>query len=294
MKKFVYVLFVVIVISLIGFCVYTSTPKYMMNKYVNAYLNNDCELMYSLTKSYNDLTNENNYVKACSKNKQNINDSDVDINKDYILVDKGDEVFKIKIQKDPKEHIGIDRYEVTQDDVPLLKNVILYVPLNSKNVLLNGTDISGYKVESDNKLYDKYEISYLYKIDYEIELQYAKRQYKETITFTKDEDVLYYEFDNEPIEITVFTLSTCPHCVNLSKFYDSLSEVYKNIFVVKKYDVLNRENENVFNYYQNKLDIKITGFPTSIIGDDYIQGYSEELEDEYLFKIFDAYRKNID
>lgn len=294
MKKFVYVLFVVIVISLIGFCVYTSTPKYMMNKYVNAYLNNDCELMYSLTKSYNDLTNENNYVKACSKNKQNIKDSDVNIDKDHILVDKGDEVLKIKIQKDPKEHIGIDRYEVTQDDVPLLKDVVLYVPLNSKNVLLNGIDISGYKVESDNKLYDKYEISYLYKIDYEIELQYAKRQYKETITFTKDEDVLYYEFDNEPIEITVFTLSTCPHCVNLSKFYDSLSEDYKNIFVVKKYDVLNRENENVFNYYQNKLDIKITGFPTSIIGDDYIQGYSEELEEEYLFKIFDAYRKNID
>lgn len=294
MKKFVYVLFVIVVISLIGFCIYTSTPKYMMNKYVNAYLNNDCELMYSLTKSYNDLTNENNYVKACSKNKQNINGSDVDINKDYILVDKGDEVFKIKIQKDPEEHIGIDRYEVTQDDIPLLKNVILYVPLNSKNVLLNGTDISGYKIESDNKLYDKYEISYLYKIDYEIELQYAKRQYKKTITFTKDEDVLYYEFDNEPIEITVFTLSTCPHCVNLSKFYDSLSEEYKNIFVVKKYDILNRENESVFNYYQNKLDIEITGFPTSIIGDDYIQGYSEELEDEYLFKIFDAYRKNID
>ena len=294
MKKFIYILFGIVVISLIGFCIYASTPKYMMNKYIEAYLNNDCEKMYSLTKSYNKLTNEANYVKACSKNKQNVKDYDVDINKDYILVDNGEEVFKIKIQKNPDEHIGINRYEVTEDTIELLKDVILYVPVNSEKVLLNGVDISGYKIESDNMLYDKYEFSYLYKLDYEIELQYAKRQYKETINFTKDKEIIYYEFDNEPIEISMFTLSTCPHCANLSKFYDNLSKEYKNIFVIKKYEILNKENENVFNYYKEKLNIESTGFPTSIIGDTYIQGYAESMEDEYLLKIFDAYRKNID
>lgn len=263
-----------------------------MMKYIKAYISNDCEKMYSLTKSYNELTNKENYIKACSKSSQDV--KDYDINKDYILVDNGKEVFKIKIQKNPDEHIGINRYEVTEDTIELLKDVILYVPVNSESVLLNGVDISGYKIESDNMLYDKYEISYLYKLDYEVELQYAKRQYKETINFTKDKEIIYYEFDNEPIEISLFTLSTCPHCANLSKFYDNLSKEYKNIFVIKKYEILNKENENVFNYYKEKLNIESTGFPTSIIGDSYIQGYSETMEEEYLLKIFDTYRKNVD
>ena len=43
MKKVGYILVGIIIIGLIGFCVYVSTPKYMMNKYVDAYLNNDCE-----------------------------------------------------------------------------------------------------------------------------------------------------------------------------------------------------------------------------------------------------------
>ena len=66
------------------------------------------------------------------------------------------------------------------------------------------------------------------------------------------------------------------------------------IFVVKKYEILNKENENVFNYYKEKLNIESSGFPTSIIGDSYLQGYAESTEAEYLLKIFDAYRKNID
>lgn len=294
MKKAVYGLIIFLILLAISLCLYTSSSKYMINEYVKAYISNDCEKMYSLTKSYNELTNKENYIKACSKHSQDVKDYDIDINKDYILVDNGNEVFKIKIQKNSEENIGINRYQVTEDFIDLLEDLILYVPVNSENILLNEIDIKDYKVESDNILYDKYIISYLYNIDYEIELNYSNIEYKEIINFTKDEDVVYYEFDNEPIEVLMFSLSGCPHCEELSKFYDTLLKEHDNVFTLKKYEILEKKNESLFNFYKEKLEIPSIGFPTSIIGDNYIQGYSETMEEEYLLKIFDTYRKNVD
>lgn len=91
----------------------------------------------------------------------------------------------------------------------------------------------------------------------------------------------------------MFTLNSCVYCTKLIEYFNVLKLDYKNIFEVKQLDYMNSSNEKLMKKYLKKYGLS-QYYPLSIIGDTYIQGYSEDLEDEYLFKIFDAYRKNID
>ena len=290
-KKFIFVLLIVL---LIGGAVifYISTPDFMLKSYVKAYINEDFEKMYSLTKVYDELTNKNSYVSACKENYEKINDYDIEIRDNYALLSYDDKTIKIKYEKNPDVFLGINRYYITEGFIEMLTDLVLYVPIGSEDVTLNGTSLKEYKVETDSVIYDKYELPYLYDCNHNLKGKYSEIEYEESLTFNEDEE-LTYEFKNDPVEIMVFTLDGCKYCNMLLEYYNILALDYDDIFDIKKLDYMNSENVSLMKKYTTKYDDS-TSFPLSIIGDGYIQGYSEDLENEYLFKIFDAYRKNID
>lgn len=292
MKKKFIVIVLILLLILLGLVIYISTPQFMLTSYVKAYIEEDFDKIYSLTKTYDELTNKDSYVLACKENYEKINDYELEIRDNYALLSYDDKTIKIKYEKNPDGFIGFNRYYVTEGFVEILTDLVLYIPINSEDVTLNGLSLKEYKVESDSVIYDKYKLPYLYDCNYYLKGKYSEIDYKKELVFKEDEDLIY-EFENKPIEMMVFTLDTCPYCNQLLEYYNILALDYDDIFDVKKLDYMNSENASLMKKYTTKYGIS-TSFPLSIIGDSYVQGYSEEMENEYLFKIFDAYRKNVD
>lgn len=290
-KKFLIILFCIILITA-AIIAYMSTPRYMLNSYIKAYINKDFDKMYSLTKKYDEFTNKSNFILAAKEKYKNFKDYDLEIRENYALLSYDDKSIKLEYAKNPNGYIGINRYHITKGFIELIKEVTLYVPIDSTQVSLNGLDLKEYKVEYDNVIYDKYEIPYLYDCNYNINGIYDSIEYNDEINFSENREVTY-EFKNDPIEIMVFTLDSCKYCNMLLEYYNILALDYDDIFDIKKLDYMNSKNESLMKKYTTKYDVS-TSFPLSIIGNSYIQGYSEEMQNEYLFKIFDAYRKNVD
>ena len=82
-------------------------------------------------------------------------------------------------------------------------------------------------------------------------------------------------------EITVYALSTCPHCANAKQYLDERDIAYDCVYV----DRLYVEERNDTMAIVRRLNPALS-FPTIVIGDKVLAGFRrEELEDalkEYL------------
>ena len=85
------------------------------------------------------------------------------------------------------------------------------------------------------------------------------------------------------VTINLFYSSTCPHCKAEKMFLDTLDDVEVRRYEVSAYPSLTQE-------VMNNLNIKESSVPVTIIGSDYIIGYSDEIKDDILDMI-DAYSK---
>ena len=88
----------------------------------------------------------------------------------------------------------------------------------------------------------------------------------------------------EGVTIYLFYSSTCPHCKHEKEFLSTLDDVE-----VKKYEV--NEYSNLLFKVRNKLDIKESVVPITIIGSDYVIGFSDEIENQILDMIDDYSKK---
>ena len=77
------------------------------------------------------------------------------------------------------------------------------------------------------------------------------------------------------VTINLFYSSTCPHCKAEKQFLATLDDVEVKKYEVSAYPTLTRE-------VMDNLDIKESSVPITIIGTDYIIGYSEEIKDDIL------------
>ena len=84
------------------------------------------------------------------------------------------------------------------------------------------------------------------------------------------------------VAINLFYSSTCPHCKAEKEFLATLDDVEVKKYEVSAYPTLTRE-------VMDNLNIKESSVPITIIGSDYIIGYSDEIKDDILDMI-DSYK----
>ena len=87
----------------------------------------------------------------------------------------------------------------------------------------------------------------------------------------------------EKVTINLFYSSTCPHCKAEKLFLDTLDDVEVRRYEVSAYPSLTKE-------VMKNLNIKESSVPITIVGSDYIIGYSDEIQDDILDMI-DSYSK---
>ena len=86
----------------------------------------------------------------------------------------------------------------------------------------------------------------------------------------------YVSFAKEDVTLYFFHGDGCPHCAEESVFLEKLQKDYPNL-KIEKYEVwYDEENSALLQKVQQELHIERMGVPTTIIGDVYMVGYSEE------------------
>lgn len=86
----------------------------------------------------------------------------------------------------------------------------------------------------------------------------------------------YVSFAKEDITLYFFHGDGCPHCAEESVFLEKLQNDYPDL-KIEKYEVwYDEDNSALLQKVQQELHIERMGVPTTIIGDVYMVGYSEE------------------
>ena len=86
----------------------------------------------------------------------------------------------------------------------------------------------------------------------------------------------YVSFAKEDVTLYFFHGDGCPHCAEESVFLEKLQKDYPDL-KIEKYEVwYDEENSALLQKVQQELHIERMGVPTTIIGDVYMVGYSEE------------------
>lgn len=89
--------------------------------------------------------------------------------------------------------------------------------------------------------------------------------------------------NKEDVTIYLFHSNSCPHCKSEKEFLSTLDGVE-----VKQYEV--GTYSRLLNKVRNKLDIKENSVPITIIGSDYVIGYSDEIKNQ-IENLIDSYSK---
>ena len=92
------------------------------------------------------------------------------------------------------------------------------------------------------------------------------------------------EKTDKDITIYLFYSSSCPHCKKEKEFLSTLDDIN-----IKQYEV--SDNYDILNKVKEKMGIDVSLVPITIIGSDYVIGYSDEIKNQILSMI-ESYEKN--
>lgn len=96
---------------------------------------------------------------------------------------------------------------------------------------------------------------------------------------------------HDKICIYYFYGQNCPHCARTEPLLNQLSEKYNNFIDIKSFEVyFDNENQNLFNDFNVRYDIKQVGIPTIFIGDIALVG--EKTIKENLEKNINYFSEN--
>lgn len=85
-----------------------------------------------------------------------------------------------------------------------------------------------------------------------------------------------------PVYVYMFWGETCPHCAAAKPFLESLPASYPNV-IYQNFEVYNSEdNRQFFLNMAEKYGIEQLGVPTIFIGPYFVQGYSQELDQQII------------
>ena len=104
------------------------------------------------------------------------------------------------------------------------------------------------------------------------------KNYKDVVSNIVGEKV-----EENKINIYLFYSSTCPHCHDEIEYLKDVKKKYGNKINIYKYEVTENRNNNVLmNTVKSLFDFDSNGVPFTVIGEEYIFGFSEsstEIED---------------
>jgi len=84
----------------------------------------------------------------------------------------------------------------------------------------------------------------------------------------------------KPVYIYLFWGDGCPHCAKAKPYFESLPSKYPGV-ILKTFEVYyNQENQQLFSSMAQKYGLEQLAVPTIFIGPNYLQGYSEELNQD--------------
>ena len=97
------------------------------------------------------------------------------------------------------------------------------------------------------------------------------------------------KIEENKVNIYLFYSYTCPHCHDEIEYFNILEDKYKDKINIYKYEVVkNKDNLAMMNASKNLFDVTSAGVPFTVIGKEYILGFSESTRDEFTY-IIDNY-----
>ena len=104
-------------------------------------------------------------------------------------------------------------------------------------------------------------------------------------------NIVNEKIEENKINIYLFYSYTCPHCHDEIEYFKELEKKYENKINIYKYEVLkNKDNTVLMKTTKNLFDVSSTGVPFTVIGKEYILGFSETTKDQIEY-ILDNYLK---
>ena len=104
-------------------------------------------------------------------------------------------------------------------------------------------------------------------------------------------NIVNEKVEENKINIYLFYSYTCPHCHDEIEYFKELEKKYENKINIYKYEVLkNKDNEVLMKTTKNLFDVSSTGVPFTVIGKEYILGFSETTKDQIEYTL-DNYLK---
>lgn len=101
------------------------------------------------------------------------------------------------------------------------------------------------------------------------------------------------KIEKNKINIYLFYSYTCPHCHDEIEYFKELEEKYKDKINIYKYEVMkNKDNLTMMNASKDLFEVTSTGVPFTVIGKEYILGFSESTKDEFTYIIDNYLSKN--
>lgn len=102
-------------------------------------------------------------------------------------------------------------------------------------------------------------------------------------------NIVREKIEENKVNIYLFYSYTCPHCHDEIDYFKILEDKYKDKINIYKYEVVkNKDNLAMMNASKNLFDVTSTGVPFTVIGKEYILGFSESTKDEFTY-IIDNY-----
>lgn len=104
-------------------------------------------------------------------------------------------------------------------------------------------------------------------------------------------NIVNEKIEENKINIYLFYSYTCPHCHDEIEYFKELEKKYENKINIYKYEVLkNKDNAVLMKTTKNLFDVSSTGVPFTVIGKEYILGFSETTKDQIEYTL-DNYLK---
>lgn len=97
------------------------------------------------------------------------------------------------------------------------------------------------------------------------------------------------KIEENKVNIYLFYSYTCPHCHDEIEYFKQLENKYKDKINIYKYEVIkDKNNLKMMNATKELFQVSSTGVPFTVIGKEYILGFSETTKDEFT-NIIDNY-----
>ena len=103
----------------------------------------------------------------------------------------------------------------------------------------------------------------------------------------------FAKVEAQEVTINVFYGDGCPHCAKEDKYLNVLKQELKDNIEIKKYEVWNsKENNELLKKVRTTLNDENEGVPFVVIGNEYFNGYNDDIAKDIKKTIFDNIKQN--